>query len=55
MRIVTVYLPEPYVEALDQLVKQKRYPNRAEAVRCAVRDFIFKELGSLSGKADEEA
>jgi hypothetical protein len=28
---------------LDELVRKKRYPNRAEAIRMAVRDFIRME------------
>ncbi|MCS7132391.1 MAG: ribbon-helix-helix domain-containing protein [Nitrososphaeria archaeon] len=43
MKVVTVHLPEVYIEAIDQLVKKKRYPNRAEAIRMAVRDFIMEE------------
>ena len=39
-----MHLPEPYVEALEELVRRKLYPNRAEAIRVAVRDFIYKEL-----------
>jgi len=52
MRVVTVHLPEPFVEALDRLVEMKRYPNRAEAIRLAVRDFIFKELGEIPQNED---
>ncbi len=40
---VTVHLPEEYVKVLDALVKKKFYPNRAEAIRMAVRDFIQSE------------
>jgi antitoxin ParD1/3/4 len=43
MKVVTVHLPEAYVEAIDELVKRKVYPNRAEAIRMAVRDFIRRE------------
>ncbi|HDD40183.1 MAG: ribbon-helix-helix protein, CopG family [Thaumarchaeota archaeon] len=43
MKVVTVHLPEVYIEAIDQLVKKKLYPNRAEAIRMAVRDFIMEE------------
>lgn len=40
MRLITLYLPEPYIRALDGLVKEKFYPNRAEAIRAAVRDLL---------------
>lgn len=43
MRVVTVHLPEAYLEAIDELVKRRLYPNRAEAIRMAVRDFIKEE------------
>ena len=44
MKLITLYLPEPYIKALDQLVNEKRiYPNRAEAIRIAVRDLLSVE------------
>ncbi|MEM2971724.1 MAG: ribbon-helix-helix domain-containing protein [Candidatus Bathyarchaeia archaeon] len=44
MKLVTIYLPEPYIKALDQLVTEKFYPNRAEAIRVAIRDLINDEI-----------
>ena len=43
MKLITLYLPEPYIEALDKLVEEKRYPHRAEAMRTAIRDLIKEE------------
>lgn len=44
MKLITLYLPEPYIRALDRLVHEKqRYPSRAEAIRMAVRDFLNVE------------
>lgn len=43
MRVVTVHLPEVYIDAIDQLVRRRLYPNRAEAIRMAIRDFIMEE------------
>ena len=43
MRLITLHLPEPYIRALDRLVKEKYYPNRAEAIRAAVRDLLAVE------------
>lgn len=43
MRMITLHLPEPYIQALDQLVDEKYYPNRAEAIRTAVRDLLAVE------------
>jgi antitoxin ParD1/3/4 len=53
MKVVTVHLPEAYVEAIDELVKRGLYPNRAEAIRMAVRDLIRREgwwLAKENGK-----
>jgi len=40
MKLTTLRLPEGQIKALDLLVKQKLYPNRAEAIRNAIRDLI---------------
>lgn len=44
MKLITLYLPEPYIKALDQLVNDRYYPNRAEAIRVAIRDLINDEV-----------
>ncbi|MEM2341684.1 MAG: ribbon-helix-helix domain-containing protein [Candidatus Bathyarchaeia archaeon] len=44
MKLITIYLPEPYLEALDELVSKRYYPHRAEAIRAAIRDLIEIEL-----------
>jgi len=44
MKMITLYLPEPYIKALNQLVDEKFYPNRAEAIRVAIRDLISDEV-----------
>ena len=44
MKMITLYLPEPYIQALDSLVGERFYPNRAEAIRVAVRDLISDEV-----------
>ena len=46
MKMITLYLPEPYLEALDKLVNERYYPNRAEAIRTAILDMIREELWS---------
>ena len=43
MKLITVHLPKPYIQALDKLVHDKYYPNRAEAIRIAVRDLLNSE------------
>ena len=45
MKIVTVNVPEPYINAIDKLTgNDGLYPSRSELIRVAVRDFIIKEL-----------
>lgn len=44
MRLITLHLPETYIAALDQLVGERYYPNRAEAIRIAVRDLLSDEV-----------
>ena len=44
MKVVTICLPESYVEGLDKLIGQSKYPNRSEAIRIAIRDLLVDEL-----------
>ncbi len=44
MKIVTINLPEPFLDALEKLTEYGLYPSRSEAIRVALRDFLAKEL-----------
>ena len=45
MKIVTVNIPESYLESIKRLIGQGGlYPSRSELIRCAVREFLIKEL-----------
>jgi len=44
MKLVTVLLPEAYLEGLDELVRANMYPSRSSAIRASVRDLLKKEL-----------
>jgi Arc/MetJ-type ribon-helix-helix transcriptional regulator len=44
MKLITLNLPETYIKALDQLVAEHFYPNRAEAIMFAIRDLLKKEV-----------
>ncbi|MFX1450896.1 MAG: ribbon-helix-helix domain-containing protein [Promethearchaeota archaeon] len=46
MKLVTLHLPDTYIQDLEKLVQQKRYPNRSEAIRVAVRDLLKSEAWS---------
>lgn len=55
MRIITVKIPESYLEGLEELVNIGRYSSRSEAIRAAIRDLLKKELWDMeSGKKDKE-
>jgi len=44
MKIVTVNVPESYIEAIKKLIgRDGLYPSRSELIRCAVREFLIKE------------
>jgi len=40
MKLCTLYIPEPDLAQLDQLVQRRLYPTRAEAIRLAIKDLI---------------
>jgi len=45
MKLISVKIPEAYLVGLNVLVNvKKRYPNRSEAIRVAIRDLLKKEL-----------
>ena len=47
MRLITVKMPETYIDGLDELVKLGRYSSRSEAIRIAVRELLRRELWGL--------
>jgi len=53
MKLITINLPEIYLKDLDQLVKEDLYPNRAEAIRFAVRDMLVNEVWEKKMKETE--
>jgi Arc/MetJ-type ribon-helix-helix transcriptional regulator len=44
LKLVTIHLPEAFLEGIEELVKSRIYPNRSEAIRIAVRDLLKNEL-----------
>ena len=45
MKIVTVNVPEGYITAINKLIGfDGLYPSRSELIRCAVREFLIKEI-----------
>lgn len=47
IRIITVKIPETYLEGLEELVNTGRYTSRSEAIRAAIRDLLKKELWDI--------
>ena len=47
MEMVSIHLPEAYLEGLEELVRLRLYPNISEAVRTAVREFLKRECALL--------
>ncbi len=42
MRTVTLKIPEPLLEELNEIVRRKRFASRSEAIRIAIIEFIKK-------------
>ncbi|MBY9005162.1 MAG: type II toxin-antitoxin system ParD family antitoxin [Candidatus Lokiarchaeota archaeon] len=43
MKLISVNLPESYLEVLEILVAEGKFPNRSEAIRVGIRDLIKTE------------
>lgn len=44
MKIITINLPEKYLQSIQILNDMGLYPSRSEAIRVALSDFLAKEL-----------
>ncbi len=45
MKVVTVNVTESYLDAISKLIGENGlYPSRSELIRCAVREFLLREL-----------
>ena len=54
MRLIAVHLPEKLLEDIQRLVSKGQYPNRAEAIRIAIRDLLKHELWQRTVKPAEQ-
>lgn len=43
MKIVTINLPDQYLDCLDTLTNLGFYPSRSEAVRQSLKEFLINE------------
>jgi Arc/MetJ-type ribon-helix-helix transcriptional regulator len=47
---MTLRLPARYLKALDFLVEVDDFPSRSEAVRAAIRDFVYARVELVADK-----
>jgi antitoxin ParD1/3/4 len=47
MKVISVHIPEPYLQVMDELVRRKYYFSRADVIRTALHDLIVKERINL--------
>ena len=47
---ITLRLPARFLKALDFLVEVDDFPSRSEAVRAAIRDFVYARVELVSEK-----
>ena len=47
---ITLRLPSRYLKALDFLVEVDDFPSRSEAVRAAIRDFVYARVELVTEK-----
>ncbi|KKN25612.1 hypothetical protein LCGC14_0882940 [marine sediment metagenome] len=53
MKIITINLPEKYLDAIQILNDMNLYPSRSEAIRTALGLFLNKELKMYNDLDDE--
>ena len=44
MKIITINLPEKYLNVIQTLIDLQTYPSRSEVIRLALQDFLEPEL-----------
>jgi Arc/MetJ-type ribon-helix-helix transcriptional regulator len=43
-KLMTILMPEVYLEGIDELVNNRFYPSRSSVIRSFVRDGLRKEV-----------
>lgn len=54
MKIITINLPEKYIDAIAELTSMGKYPSRSKAIRIALKDFLGDELQTYQELDDPE-
>ena len=47
---VTIRVPKRFLRAVDFLVEMDDFPSRSEAIRAALRDFVYQRVELVSEK-----
>lgn len=47
LKNITINIPELYDKSLKELIKAKHVPSRSEAIRTALREFLYREYKNL--------
>lgn len=42
MSMISIHLPRPMIDAIDELVRRGLFPSRSEAIRAALRELLYK-------------
>ncbi len=53
MKIITINLPEKYLQAIQILMDMGLYPSRSEAIRIALGNFLNNELKMFKELEDD--
>jgi len=53
MKLITIHVPDKYLDALERMIVKGLFPNRSEAIRVAIRDLI-KNDNHLFGQSMEK-
>ena len=53
LKIITINLPEKYLQAIQILNDMGAYPSRSEAIRIALHNFLSKELKMYNDLDDD--
>ena len=53
MKIITINLPEKYLNAIQTLNEMGIYPSRSEAIRIALKNFLTEELKMYNDLDDQ--
>ncbi|MFX0043838.1 MAG: ribbon-helix-helix domain-containing protein [Candidatus Hodarchaeota archaeon] len=53
MKIITINLPEKYLDAIQTLNDLGIYPSRSEAIRIALHNFLTNELKMYKDLEDD--